>query len=74
VGNIIAPPLAIIDDRECCRLPPDHSGEPMCEQCNEIANKISHYREFLKQPFDSLTVERIAALIRELEQRKALLH
>jgi hypothetical protein len=46
----------------------------MCEQCNEIANKISHYREFLKQPFDSLTVERIAALIRELEQRKAVLH
>jgi hypothetical protein len=74
LGNIIVPPLAFIDDRECCTLPPDLTGEPMCEQCNEISNKILHYREILKQPFDSLTVERIAALIRELEQRKALLH
>jgi hypothetical protein len=46
----------------------------MCEKCSKIDNKICHYREFLKQPFDSLTVERIASLIRELEQRKALLH
>jgi hypothetical protein len=43
----------------------------MCEKCNEIDKKISHYREFLKHPFDSVTVERIASLVRELEQRKA---
>jgi hypothetical protein len=46
----------------------------MCKQCDECEKKISHYRGFLIQPFDSLTIERIKALILDLEKRKAALH
>jgi hypothetical protein len=46
----------------------------MCEQCEHLEKKISHYRGFLRHPFDPLTRERIEGLIRELEERKAMLH
>jgi hypothetical protein len=43
-------------------LPPDPSGEPMCEKCRHLENEIKRYRR--------LTVERINSLIQELQQRK----
>jgi hypothetical protein len=46
----------------------------MCKWCDELDDKISHYRGFLVYPFDSVTIERIDALILELEQRKGTLH
>jgi hypothetical protein len=42
---------------------------PMCEQCEKIREKISHYRGFLGQRFDPLTEQRIEALIADLESR-----
>jgi len=46
----------------------------MCKHCDELDHKISRYCGFLNQPFDSLTKERIKGLIRELEERKNMLH
>jgi TATA-binding protein-associated factor Taf7 len=56
----------------CSRL--IQNGERMCERCNEIEKKISHYRRFLNQRFDPLTEQRITEAIKELEERKAALH
>ena len=55
-------------------LPPDPSGEPMCEECVKLENKIAHYQRFLKQRYDPLTEERIKQAVQELEQQKASLH
>jgi hypothetical protein len=49
------------------------AGEPMCNQCDNLQKKISHYRDFLDR-FDPLTDERIRAQIEELEQRKEAMH
>jgi hypothetical protein len=46
----------------------------MCETCIEIDKKIEHYRRFLEQPFDPLTIERIKGLIADLERQKKALH
>ena len=42
----------------------------MCDQCDKLKEKISHYRRFLDQRFDALTEERIKALISDLERPK----
>jgi hypothetical protein len=46
----------------------------MCEQCEDLQNKIDKYRHFLQHPFDPLTLERIKVAIVDLEQRKAEVH
>jgi hypothetical protein len=46
----------------------------MCEQCQNLQKKIQHYRWFTAQGFDPLTIERIKAMIQELEQRLQVLH
>ena len=45
----------------------------MCEQCDQLQEKISHFREFLGR-FDLLTDERMKAMIVELERRKDAMH
>jgi hypothetical protein len=51
-------------------LPPDPSGEPMCEKCRHLENEIQRYRRLVVMGLDALTVERINSLIQELQQRK----
>ena len=46
----------------------------MCVACLKLDEKIAHYKEFLKQPFDQLTLSRIRETIQELEQQKAAMH
>ena len=46
----------------------------MCDQCNKLKEKIAHYRVFLNQRFDTLTEERIKALIADLERQKEAVH
>ena len=46
----------------------------MCDHCDKIGEKISHYRLFLNNRFDPLTEERIKALIAELERQKKTMH
>ena len=46
----------------------------MCDQCDKLKEKIAHYRVFLNQRFDTLTEERIKALIADLERQKAAMH
>jgi cell division protein ZapA (FtsZ GTPase activity inhibitor) len=46
----------------------------MCDECQNLQKKISHYRGFLKQQFDALSTERIQKAIKELEQQKEAMH
>jgi hypothetical protein len=46
----------------------------MCEECEKLRGKITHYRQFLKQRFDPLTEERMKQVIADLEQRKKAMH
>ena len=46
----------------------------MCDKCNEINEKIEHYRDIAARLSDPLTIERIAELIAELVAQKAALH
>jgi hypothetical protein len=46
----------------------------MCEECDRLEVTIQHYRKFVAQGFDPLTVERINELIAELEHRKDKMH
>jgi hypothetical protein len=46
----------------------------MCERCEELRKKIDHYRVFIGQPFDALTVERIRGLIDQLERQLQAMH
>ena len=45
-----------------------------CEKCVELDSKIEHYRWLASMIGDQLTVDRIKALIAQLESRKAALH
>jgi hypothetical protein len=46
----------------------------MCEKCANIDRKIAHYRGLTVAIGDRLTVDRINALIEELQTQKAALH
>jgi len=46
----------------------------MCDQCDKLQEKISHYRVFLTKGFDPLTQERIEALIADLQRQKETMH
>lgn len=46
----------------------------MCDHCDKLEEKISHYRLFLNQRFDPLTEERIRALIADLERQRETMH
>ena len=46
----------------------------MCEKCVELDKKIEHYRGMIWAIGDQLTVERIKALIADLQAQKVVLH
>ena len=46
----------------------------MCEECEKLQGKITHYRQFLKQKFDPLTEKRMKQLIADLERCKKAMH
>ena len=50
------------------------NGFPMCDTCAELDKKIEHYRRMLLSIGDQITVERIEALIADLQAQKATLH
>jgi hypothetical protein len=52
----------------------DRDEAAMCEKCNQIDEKIEHYRELISRVTDQLTTEGIAGLIAELLAQKAALH
>jgi hypothetical protein len=46
----------------------------MCDKCNEIDEKIERYRRFTHAVADQDFVDRLNALIRDLEREKIALH
>jgi len=46
----------------------------MCDTSDQLDEKIAHYRKVMSAMTDQLTIERIAALVTELEAQKAALH
>jgi len=46
----------------------------MCDICDQLDEKIEHYKKVRAAMTDQLTVERITALIAELEAEKTALH
>jgi hypothetical protein len=46
----------------------------MCDACDRLDENIEHYKKVMSAMTDQLTIERITALITELEAQKATLH
>jgi hypothetical protein len=46
----------------------------MCDKCVEVDKKIDHYRLILLSIGDQITVERLKAMIGDLQAQKATLH
>jgi hypothetical protein len=46
----------------------------MCEKCTELDFKIAHYSQMTTRLADQLTLDGIAALIKDLKNAKAALH
>ena len=42
----------------------------MCKKCEELQYKIDRYKQHAQPGMDSLTVERIGVLVKELEKQK----
>jgi hypothetical protein len=46
----------------------------MCEKCRDLDQKIERCNRYVRGGFDAMTMERLQALIAELEQQKKSLH
>jgi len=46
----------------------------MCDACNRLGEKIEHYKKVMSAMTDQLTIDRITALVEQLEAQKAELH
>jgi mono/diheme cytochrome c family protein len=46
----------------------------MCDVCGQLEKKIAHYRRVMTAMTDQLTIERIAALVAELEAQMTAQH
>ena len=46
----------------------------MCGACDQLDEKIEHYKKVISAMTDQLTIARITALVAELEAQKAKLH
>jgi hypothetical protein len=46
----------------------------MCDVCNQLDEKIEHYKKVKAAMTDQFTIDGITALIAELESQKAALH
>jgi hypothetical protein len=55
-------------------LPPNPSGEPMCDQCVELQRRIDQFSRFISQPLNPLTIERMKAARSGLELQKIDMH
>jgi hypothetical protein len=47
---------------------------PVCEKCAQLDKKIEHYETIVVSIGDRATVERLMAMIADLQARKAALH
>jgi len=56
----------------CSRL--EMCGEPMCEKCTQLDEKIAQYRRFTTYAFDPLTTERIRTCLDDLQQKRDSMH
>ena len=46
----------------------------MCDRCDRLDEKIEHYKKVISAMTDQLTIERITALVLEMQTQKAALH
>jgi hypothetical protein len=46
----------------------------MCDKCTKLDKKIEHYETMIVSIGDRVTVERLMALVAELQAQKAALH
>jgi hypothetical protein len=46
----------------------------MCDECDRLEEKIEHYKSVSAAMTDHLTIERISALVAELEAQRTALH
>jgi hypothetical protein len=46
----------------------------MCDKCDQLDKKIEHYEKILVSIGDRVTVERLMALIDDLQAQKVALH
>jgi hypothetical protein len=46
----------------------------MCDRCERLDEKIGHYKKVISAMTDQLTIERISALVLEMQTQKASLH
>jgi hypothetical protein len=46
----------------------------MCDACDRLDEEIAHYRKVMSAMTDQLTIDRITALVAELEAKKVALH
>jgi hypothetical protein len=46
----------------------------MCDRCDQLDEKIEHYKKVMSAMTDELTIERITALVVEMQTQKAALH
>jgi hypothetical protein len=47
---------------------------PMCDKCEKLDKKIEHYETMLVSIGDRATVERLTAMIADLQAQKVVLH
>jgi hypothetical protein len=50
------------------------NGFPMCDKCTKLDKKIEHYETMIVSIGDRVTVERLMALVAELQAQKTALH
>ena len=46
----------------------------MCDVCDQLDEKIEHYKKVMAAMTDQLTIDGITALVAELQTQKATLH
>lgn len=46
----------------------------MCDRCERLDEKIEHYKKVISAMTDQLTIERITALVLDMQTQKASLH
>ena len=46
----------------------------MCGACEQLDEKIEHYKKVVSAMTDQLTIERITALVLEMQTQKTALH
>ena len=46
----------------------------MCDRCQRLDEKIEHYKRVISAMTDQLTIERITALVLDMQTQKAALH